>query len=164
MKRTALVLGIAATLTGGSMNASAHGGCFGFWPIWPFAFGAGIALGTAACYDSYCYPRYVYAPPAYPYAYTYSYPQPVYGYNPTAIQAPAAVAARPPMDPAASQVASAMPALAGAGHWVPDPQPYSYNPGAGHPIVSATSVPATTTPAVMVTRSVGNVPVYTIVR
>ena len=152
MKRTALILGIVLTLSGSTTNLRAHGGCYGFWPFWPLAlFGAGLAVASVASANSS--PTYVYAPPAYPYGYAYSYAQPQHSYAAPPAQAPAA--------PAHYEVASWVPSTPGAGHWVPDPTPYSYNPAVETKVVVSAPEPAT---LVTVNRSAGNVPVYTVAR
>jgi hypothetical protein len=154
MKRTAIILGIALTLSGSTGNLHAHGGCYGFWPFWPLALGAGIAIASVA--SAHSSPTYVYVPPAYPYGYTYSYPQPHNSQAPTndGASAPAATT---------FEVASRwVPNYPGAGHWVPDPTPYNYAPGAQARIVASSVEP--NTQVVMVARSVGDVPVYTVGR
>jgi hypothetical protein len=156
MKRTALILGIVLTLSGSTSNLRAHGGggCYGFWPFWPLAlFGAGLAVASVA--SAHSSPTYVYVPPAYPYGYA----QPQHSYVAPPAQAPAATSA--PAAPTHYEIASWVPSTPGAGHWVPDPTPYSYNPGIQTKIIVSAAEPAT---LVTVNRSPGNVPVYTVTR
>src|ERR1043166_2691559 len=84
MKRIFIGLAIATTLCTSNVSVRANGCYYGpcFWPFWPLALGAGIALSSLAYSHSYSYPTYVYAPP--PYAYSYS--QPTYAYSPPAVQ------------------------------------------------------------------------------
>jgi hypothetical protein len=160
MKRISLLLGIALTLSSGTANlrAGGCGGCGGC-AFWPFAlFGAGVAIASAA--SAHSSPTYVYAPPPYPYYYPYSYPQ-----------SPAPSSQQPAQDPSGStapamssleQAARWVPSSPGAGHWVPDPTPYVYEPVAQSKLVATSAQPATQ--LVTVNRSAGQVPVYTVTR
>jgi hypothetical protein len=153
MKRTSLILGIALTLSSSTANLRA-GGCCGFWPFLPLAF-AGIAIASAA--SAHSSPTYVYAPPPYPYGYPYGYPQP---HAPS--QQPAQVpsgATAPAMSPV-EQASHWVPSSPGAGHWVPDPTPYVYQPVAQNKLVATSARPATQ--LVTVNQSAGHVPVYTV--
>ncbi|HVV73843.1 MAG TPA: hypothetical protein VHI52_20435 [Verrucomicrobiae bacterium] len=153
MKRTALVLGIGLSLLAKPVDVKAHGGCFGFWPLWPLAFGAGVALSSAAYYDSYSYPRYVYAPPAYPY-YTYNYP----ATSSVAVPPPQALPSSPQLNPPPAP--AWVPSYPGAGHWIPDPQPYSYTPQPARHQASAAQ--SHSGEKVTITRGAGGIPVYTV--
>jgi len=155
MKRTALILGIALTLSGSTANVRA-GGCCGFWPFWPVAFGTIAIASIAAAHSS---PTYVYVPQAYPYG--YAYPQPQHPASPPSSQTPPASSA--PAMSTFEQASSWVPNSPGAGHWVPDPTPYSYNPGAQTKVIAGTTQPAA---AQLVTpnRSAGDIPVYTVTR
>jgi len=156
MRRTVFSLGVALTLLVSPVSVKAHGGCYGFWPFWPLAFGTGIALGTAAYYDSHCYPRYVYASPPCSY-YGYSVASPIY-----APPAQAPVVNSMPALPAPPPVSDWVPSSPGAGHWVPEPHPYRYVPGKPERRPAAAGTPPL--PTISVTSSLGNVPVYTISR
>jgi len=154
-RRVGLIGCTALTLSAGGMNARAHGGgCYGgcFWPFIPLAFGIGAAVAAAA--SSHSQPVYVYAPPSYPY------------YSPPVSSAPASAAAA--YEPAANHLVAAsqpppvwFPSSPGAGHWVPDPMPYSYatralvNNGVKRPTAREGQT-------VTVTHSPGTVPVYVI--
>ncbi|HYG35414.1 MAG TPA: hypothetical protein VEC99_11550 [Clostridia bacterium] len=123
MKTLGLVLGIAATLCTSTLNTQAHGRWHGggFWPIW--GFGLGLGLGTALSYREYP-SYYTYYP-----SYTYTYPS--YAYNPPANPPQPATpppAATPSAAPAVSQDPTWVPSTPGTGKWVPDPQPYRYQP------------------------------------
>ena len=158
MKRTAVILGIALTLCGSTANLRAHGGCYGFWPFWPLALGAGIAIASVA--SAHSSPTYVYMPPAYPYGSAYSYPQPHYSSTPQPAQVPSG--ASPPAVSSFEQASRWIPNSPGAGHWVRDPAPYNYDPGTQIKVM-VTSVPSVTQ-LVTVNRSAGEVPVYTVTR
>jgi len=159
MKRVALIVGIALTLSGGTGNLRAHGGCYGFWPFWPLAVGAGIAIASIASAHSQASPVYVYEPPGYPYANGYAPAHPAPGSTP----APqSSVSGNPPAESSAADLTAWVPSSPGPGHWVPDPQPYSYDPAHGRNSTVAPVVPASQTNTVA--RSVGGVPVYTVVR
>lgn len=157
MKRIALALGAALTLLANPITVNAHGGCFGFWPFWPLAFGTGIALGTAAYHDSCYYPRYVYAGP--PYAY-YPYRAAPTTYVTTVPGAPAPIVNDMPAPPTSAPAADWVPSSPGPGHWVPDPHPYAYAPGKPEQRLPVAAMPAAQT--VTVTSSPGKVPIYTI--
>jgi hypothetical protein len=157
MKRTALILGIALTLSGSTANVRAHGGCYGFWPFWPLAF-AGVAIASAAAASAHSAPTYVYVPPAYPYGYAYPQSQHPSGTPPT--QAPSSMAA--PTQSAFEQASRWVPSSPGAGHWVPDPTPYNYDPGVQTKVIASSVHPASE--LVTINRSVGDVPVYTVAR
>jgi len=155
MKRTALILGIALTLSSSTGNLRAHGGCYGFWPFWPLALGAGIAIASAA--SAHSTPTYVYVPPAYPYG--YGYPQPHYS-SPQPTQPPPAAAA-----PAIESIELAsrwVPSSPGVGHWVPDPEPYNYAAGVQTKVIASRAQPLK--PLVIVNRTRGDVPVYVVTR
>ena len=152
MKRTALILGIALTLSGSTANVRAHGGCYGFWPFWPLALGAGIAMAAAA--SAHQSPTYVYAPPAYPYG--YGYPQPQHSSSTQPAQVP------PAAPSTFEQAAHWVPNSPALGHWVPDPAPYNYDAGAQTRVI--VSSPPPVTQLVTKNRSVGDVPVYTVSR
>jgi hypothetical protein len=152
MKRTAIILGIALTLSGSTVNLRAHGGCYGFWPFWPLALGAGIAIASVA--SAHSAPTYVYVPPAYPYGYPYSYSQP---HNSQASAVDSA-----PVVTTLNQSSRWLPSSPGAGHWVPDPAPYTYDPRNQAKVIASSVQPVTE--VVMVTRSAGNVPIYTVGR
>jgi len=163
MKRASVILGMALTLCTSTVNVRAHGGCYGggwcgFWPFWPLAFGAGIALGSVATAHSYSYPTYVYAPPAY----VYSYPQPAHAYSAAAPVQHVQPAASSPSVSAPVLASTWVPSSPGVGHWVQDPTPYSYNPNVGNRAV--VTLPESTAQSVTVSKSVGNVPVYAVVR
>ena len=155
MKRTALILGIALTLTGSTSNVRAHGGgCYGFWPFWPLVVGAGIAVASAAA-SAHSSPTYVYVPPAYPYGYA----QPHYSTPPSAQTPPTAAA------PAVESIETAsrwVPSAPGVGHWVPDPEPYNYAPGTQTKVIASTAQPVKQT--VTVNRSRSDVPIYVVTR
>jgi len=153
MRRTALILGIALTLSCSTGNLRAHGGCCGFWPFWPLALGAGIAIAAASAHSE---PTYVYVPAPYPYGYA----QPHYVPSAQPTQVPSAPSASVPT--AIEQASRWVPSSPGAGHWVPDPTPYNYDPGAQTRVLASSVQPATQ--LVTMTRSVGNVPVYTVAR
>ena len=153
MKRTALILGIALTLSGSTANVRAHGGCYGFWPFWPLVVGTGIAIASIAS-AQHSSPTYVYVPPAYPYGYAY----PAHSSNLQPSQTrPAAVANATSTFEQASRW---VPNSPGAGHWVPDPTPYNYGPGT--PALATGVQP--TGQLVTINRSAGDVPVYTLMR
>src|SRR5262249_27871320 len=156
MKRTALILGIALTLSGSTANVRAHGGCYGFWPFWPLALGTGIAIASIA--SAHSTPTYAYVPPAYPYG--YAYPQPPHPSNAQPSQAPTAASA--PVTATFDQASRWVPSSPGAGHWVPDASPYTYDPGAQNRVIAASAQPAGQ--LVTINRSRGDVPVYTITR
>ncbi|HTL58167.1 MAG TPA: hypothetical protein VL361_20940 [Candidatus Limnocylindrales bacterium] len=154
MKRIALILGIALTLSSSTGNVRAHGGCYGFWPLWPLALGAGIAIASAA--SAHSSPTYVYAPPAYPYGY---YPQPHYS-NPQPSQSAPATAV--PAVQTFEQAVYWVPSSPGVGHWVRDPEPYNYEPGVQTKVLATGVAPVP--PIVLVTRSPSNVPIYVVTR
>ena len=105
------------------------------------------------------------AGPAYGCAYGYpgcAYPQPAYASDPPANYALAATASPAPAAPPVAETPAWVPSTPGAGHWVPDPEPYSYTPG---PTVKRTSAVSAGTPqTVTVSRSAGGVPVYSVNR
>ena len=126
MKKTRLIFGMALALGMAAMSFPARAGWdfrVGF-PVIPFGVGFGAGFAWAYPYYSYGYPApaysYYYAPPAnyFPEA---NYLPPA-GYVPSA-----AVVADAPMVSGAS---SWVPCMPGAGHWVPDPQPYRYTSAA----------------------------------
>ncbi len=154
MKTIRLILGTALILCTSTVRAPAHGCGFGFYVGIPFLVGIGFGIGAGCAYPAYgCAYHY----PAYPY-----YPHPAYAYNPPANYAPP-LAATPEPSPAAPVVTQSpvwVPSTPGAGHWVPDPQPYQYAPPvAAKPPPSATSDPAQT---VTVTKSPEGIPLYII--
>jgi len=155
MKRIVLGLAVAATLCTSSINVRAYGCYYGgpcFWPFWPLALGAGIALGSSIAYShSYSSPTYVYAPP--PYAYSYSQPANTYSSS-TSVQPASVQHDSSAPAPVYAEVSPWIPSTPGAGHWVPDPSPYTYG-AARAPVVVET---------VTVTNSIGGVPVYTVSR
>ncbi|HWX21242.1 MAG TPA: hypothetical protein VN578_15185 [Candidatus Binatia bacterium] len=126
MKKLSVILTVALTLCTGSVSVRAHG-CWGGRGCWPFwSFGIGLGVGTAVgC--SWAAPRY----PAYGYAYVY--PPAAYTYVPPAAAYPAPasayvqqpLSAPPPMTALASVW---VPSTPGVGRWVPDPNPYRYQP------------------------------------
>jgi hypothetical protein len=146
MKTLRLILGIGFTLCAGTLSSQAHGygygyGCFPWWPLATF----GLGFGLGALTQSHA-PEYVYAYPAYTaypaYSYTtYAPAQPVYAQAHAPAQ-PVYAKSAPPRPaktvPAASTTANVaavanprpaaswVPSTPGAGHWVPDPKPYSY--------------------------------------
>jgi hypothetical protein len=153
MKRISLILGIALTLSSSTANLRA-GGCGGCCAFWPFALalGAGVAIASAA--SAHSSPTYVYVPPPYPYGYPQSHAP--------ASQQPAQ---NPPVSsaPAMSYVelgAHWVPSSPGAGHWVPDPTPYVYEPVAQSKLVATSARP--TTQLVTVNQLPGQVRVYTV--
>ncbi len=164
MKRIALissvVLAICASPVGALANGCGTGFSFGFWPF--FGFGIGFGLGASCGYPAYgcysypySYPAYAYSPPSY----TYS---PVYNTYTTSApsQAPAPAPA-PQVQQPDSQSSAPLFSSPGVGHWVPDPQPYSYTPQA----VLVKTPPATAPPpgtTVNLAVSTGGVPVYAI--
>jgi hypothetical protein len=117
----------------------------------PLAFASGIAIASAA--SAHSSPTYVYAPPPYPYGYPYSYPQ---SHSPSG-QQPAA-----PANSTFEQASHWVPSSPGAGHWVPDPTPYVYEPVAQARMVAASARPATQ--LVTISRPAGQVPIYTVTR
>lgn len=156
MTRKALVFGIALTLISSTGNVRAHGGCYGFWPFWPLVLGVGIAIASVASAQSHASTEYVYVPPEYPYAYRSSHAQPQAASTPAAdLNLPASTTSSPPEQ---NSLSDWVPSSPGPGHWVPDPTPYCYHPEAGNKI--APSVLAATN-IVTITRSAGNVPIYT---
>jgi len=156
MKRTALLLGIALTLSGSTANVRAGGCCF--WPFWPVAFGT-IAIASIAAAHSSPSPTYVYVPPAYPYG--YAYPQLQHPANPPLPQTPPASSA--PAMSTFEQASHWVPTSPGTGHWVPDPAPYNYDPGVQTRVIASSTQPAARQLVTMI-RSAGHVPVYTVTR
>lgn len=138
MKRTALVLGIALTLSGSTANVRA-GGCCGFWPFWPVAFGTIAIASIAAAHSS---PTYVYVPQPYPYG--YAYPQPQHPVNPAPSPQTPPPATSSPTTSTFEQASHWVPSSPGTGHWVPDSAPYSYDPGAQTKVIASTTHPAAT--------------------
>lgn len=149
MKTKRFVLGVAVALftSTAAFQAQACGVSFGF--SLPFlSFGIGLGIGAPCAWPAYrCgypYPAYAYAHPA------YAYNQPINDIPPVAAASPApAVAETPPW----------VPSTPGAGHWVPDPEPYAYAP-----VAVAKKTPASTAVLtqnkVTVTKSPEGVPVY----
>jgi len=150
MKRMMLMMSVAASLAAAPLTASAHGG-FGFclWPLWPLSVGLGFSLGCASTYHASC--------PDYGYCYRSS----VYAYTPpTVYTTPAIPVASAPVEAPAPVTPVWVPSTPGAGHWVPDPTPYSYSENAApKPRVATTP---STPPSVTVTHSPGNVKVYVV--
>jgi hypothetical protein len=154
IKAIRLLLGIVVTLCAGTINSQAHGCGFGI----SFGFsclGIGIGFGTGWHCPSYgCYYEY----PGYSYpSCAYDYAPPAYGCassancaSQVAAQPAAPVASIDPPTPAW------VPSSAGAGHWVPEPQPYCYTPAA--PASKADTVIASRTVATI--QSAGGVRVY----
>jgi hypothetical protein len=158
MKRTSLILGIALTLSSGTANVRAGGcggcgGC-GLWAFLPLAIGAGLAIGSAA--SAHPAPTYVYVPPPYPYGYPYGYPQ---SHAPASQQPAQSPSGSTAPAPSSLELASRwVPNSPGPGHWVPDPNPYVYEPVAQSKVVATSARPATQ--LVTVNRWPGQVAVY----
>lgn len=159
MKRRIIILGIALSLSGSTFSVRAHGGCYGFWPFWPFALGAGLAIASVASAQNHSSPTYVYTPAEYSYPYSSPPPQ-----NPTInplTQTPAP--SGPAVQPEPNPLSSWVPSSPGAGHWVPDPTPYTYSQ-APQPKSTPAIMAEPRTEVITLTHSAGNVPVYTISR
>ncbi len=143
MKTKSLVLGVAVALFSGTVafQAQACGVHFGF--SLPFiSFGIGLGLG---------------APCAWP-AYGYGYPHPAYACNEPANYIPPMADTAPA--PAVAQTPAWVPATPGVGHWVPDAEPYAYEPVATAANKAPASAPVVTENTVSTTKSPGGVPVY----
>jgi hypothetical protein len=151
MKRIVLGLGIALSLSVGTVAARAHvrwgvGIGWPFWPCWSVGVGVGAGWG---CWGG---PAGYYSYPAYSY--------PVYGYSPPPAQTLSPPDPAPPAAPAPTALTAPawVPSTPGTGAWVPDPTPYRYTP-------AATTQPASTARAAagqttVVTRSPEGVRLY----
>lgn len=148
MKRMILLLSVGGSLAFSPLAASAHGGVgFCFWPLWPLSLGVGVGLGCAASTYHSCSSAYSYGPAAYAYTTPPVYAAPPIPAAPVVVETPA------PANPAW------VPSTPGAGHWVPDPAPYSYSENAApKPRAAAALSPQSVT----VTTSPGNVKVYVV--
>ena len=149
MKTLRVRLGIVAALLGGTVVSQAHGCGFPFVPFWSFGLGWGLGAATAmATAQPY---------PVYP---VYTSPRPDWSYR--AEEAPAASQQTAPVQEAAPEPPPSalwFPSTPGAGHWVPDPTPYSYTPATVEH-VKPESEPAPTT--VSTSSFPGNVRVYVV--
>ena len=148
MKTKRVVLGIAVAFfsSTGAFQAQACGIHFGF--SLPFiSFGIGLGLGAPCAWPAsgYPHPAYTYAPPS------YAWNQPANYIPPVAEASPA---------PAVAQTTPWVPATPGVGHWVPDPEPYSYRPIAAAAQKAPASTPVVTEKTASATRSPDGVPVY----
>jgi hypothetical protein len=144
MKTVRLVCCVALALGAGAASFEARACGVGFHigigvPCLSFGVGVGLGCGFYGCSAWDC-------------GY-YGYRYPAYGWNP----APAYVADPPPAPAPAPPAPSWVPRAPGAGHWVPEPQPYRYTPE-----TVAAKKPAAPPAAqtVTVTRMPGGVPVY----
>jgi hypothetical protein len=180
MKKLAIALVAALTLSSSAV-AGLHGGVgfrfggghYGHWHgggrFWaPFGLGLGLgALFSWPLYwgpDYYCAPDYDfwYAPPPYRvYSYVPAPPAPLY--DPPVVRYGATVPIPDPPRPRVSASTAWVPTYKGAGRWVPDATPYSYEPGReakrpGQP--SASEAPRVVT----FTHSAGGVPLYIVGR
>jgi hypothetical protein len=166
MKTLRMIGWMGFTLCAGTLSSQAHGcgygyGCFPFWPL--LSFGLGFGLGAATAHSqpaqyTYVYPSYAaypssgytsYAPAQPVYAQTYRPAQPTYAQNsqPRTVRTVAAVSQRPTVTAMARPQSSPAwaPSTQGAGHWVQDPEPYSYSPLAATRKTEPASMPATET-------------------
>jgi hypothetical protein len=131
MKRMRLLLGVMLTLSVGTISSFAHGCGFGIG-FGISCLGIGIGFGTGwhcpsyGCYYGYGYPACGYS------GYAYTYAPPAYAYSPPASYTAPEVAAAPaaPVAPIDPPTPAWVPQTAGAGHWVPEPQPYCHTPTA----------------------------------
>ena len=147
MKTIRLLVVTALALCAGTISSQAHGCGFGFrfgFSCLPLGIGFGLGTGwSCQSYGCYAYPSYSYA-----YAPAANYVSPL-------AEAPAVAVA--PIDPPAP---AWVPSTAGAGHWVPEAQPYCYTPVA--PAKKADAVLAGQT--VTTVQSPGGVRVYIVNR
>ncbi len=123
MKKFALTLALVLTL---GAKAMAHG-CWCFWPGFGIGVGLGGLCGVSLGVGVGCGWSCGACCPVYGYAYS----QPSYGYSQPAYAPPAYGYAADYADPPAAAPSPSyiwVPSTPGAGHWVPDPAPYSYTP------------------------------------
>jgi hypothetical protein len=154
MKTIRFVLGIAAGLVFNTIAVQAQpcGIHFGFnLPFISFGIGLGLGVPGAPCSWRDCggygypYSAYAYAPPVYPWN------------QPTAYIPPVAADASPA--PTVAQTSTWVPASPGVGHWLRDPEPYSYQPtviAKDAPV----SPPVVTEKKIVATKSPEGVPLY----
>lgn len=148
MKTLPVILSTALFLGAGPLPTKASGcyynGC-NSEAIWPFVtFGVGLGLGVLFSHASEPYPsfstEYVYAPPV--------------------AAPPQSIPAETPPPPPKPEW---IPISPGPGHWVPDPQPYRYEPtktAAASPKPPASKPPQAVKPVVTVSKRPDGVPIY----
>jgi len=136
---------------GGHYYRSAH--WYGGW--WAPTFALGFGLGSLWSYPRDYYP---------PYGYGYYYPGYRYVYTQPVSPAPTVPPQKPPAQVEVPQVTPPpepqpwVPSSPGTGSWVPDPEPYSYQPG--HVSAARPLETTKTTHTLSITTSAGGVPVY----